>query len=61
MRNEICILHENVSFPTLLEICEKPTYANVKEVSITNDGGEGLEGQEIDLKDTSNENPMPLL
>ena len=40
---------------------KKLIYANVKEVSIINDGGEGLEGQEIDLKDTSNENPMPLL
>ena len=40
---------------------KKLIYANVKEVSIINDGGEGLEGQEIDLKDTSNENLIPLL
>jgi len=39
---------------------KKLIYANVKEVSIINDGGEGLEGQEIDLKDTSKENASPL-
>jgi hypothetical protein len=39
---------------------KKLIYANVKEVSIINDGGEGLEGQEIDLKDTSKENTSPL-